>query len=601
MLVRVFTFAALSFLAAKVVAYRQPWEYVEALKAFHEVQVNPKRAVEQGRSDLLADDCVGRVDITTTFEGQELNTEYLFGLFYQISQENVTSIIGYPSHIEIQSLVVQPPVVYFSVIVQLAYPTVNATVPVQLDVVKAWRDDEDGLKIISYDASLRRWPQTYNYIVNLVAAAIAKEMNETYDATTNVTAMFARKAAQEICVIAQDSCTGANQQYDSYDECYQFLTEQTRWGEALDAGYDTTWCRYVHRNMVPFRPDIHCPHIGRTGGDMCIDRDYLEVVNSFPFLQTLVAANTTWDNRDMASLSQKSIDELGKAKLTLVYPTTIAFFSVPTFAFFCILYFSAKLSEYLLYRYSLEYRLLTPVVKRNVVIYALNTLYTTIALIFQLIAAPALAHSYTHLGIQTIIITACMISANYVFEMIYRDSMRPSLLAHHLFTLLAIMSLFISIENNFHPATVTIGVIWLFQATTEQSIFIGLLMYRLKYNPKIVRAVLRFAAIQSFLVKFFFAVYLLVEHSLKLVQFTTAATDVYFSVIVYSVGMLLLTTQAYGSWAVWAISLKLSKQLKAGSEGSFEAAHEALGTTGFVNLPDEPENDSKSSITSPRM
>lgn len=35
----------------------------------------------QYRSGLLAEDVQGRVDITRTFDGRELNTAYLFGLF----------------------------------------------------------------------------------------------------------------------------------------------------------------------------------------------------------------------------------------------------------------------------------------------------------------------------------------------------------------------------------------------------------------------------------------------------------------------------------------------------------------------------------------
>ena len=27
----------------------------------------------------------------------------------------------------------------------------------------------------------------------------------------------------------------------------------------------------VHQVMVPFRPDVHCPHIGHTGGMYCVD------------------------------------------------------------------------------------------------------------------------------------------------------------------------------------------------------------------------------------------------------------------------------------------------------------------------------------------
>ena len=27
----------------------------------------------------------------------------------------------------------------------------------------------------------------------------------------------------------------------------------------------------VHQNMVPYRPNVHCPHIGKTGGGYCND------------------------------------------------------------------------------------------------------------------------------------------------------------------------------------------------------------------------------------------------------------------------------------------------------------------------------------------
>ncbi|GAA5988555.1 hypothetical protein JCM11641_004602 [Rhodosporidiobolus odoratus] len=591
-----------SFAITGVIALRQPYEYLAALQKFQDEFVNPAETVKKGHSDSLADDCIGRVDITTTFEGQELNTEYLFGLFQGIRDEgNTTSILGFPSSQEIQSLIVEPPVVYFSVILQLSYPTLNATVPAQLDVITSWNDD---LKIISYDASFRRWPQTFDYIGNLVAPQVALELGETYDAaTTNKSALFSRKAATELCATAMDHCTGLNKQYDSYDQCYTFLTEEKPWGAALDGGLDTNWCRYIHNNMVQYRPDVHCSHIGPSGGDMCIDRDYLEVTNAFPFSETLVAPNTTWNDRDMSKLSQNSIDELGKLKLTLVFPTTIAFFSIPTFVFLCFLYISAKIIETLFARYSLEYRLLSPANQRNTVTYLLNTIVTTIALGFQLVCTPSLLHSYTQLGVQCLTVTAAMISALYVFEMIYRDSMRASLLAHHFCTLLAIISLFVAIENTYHPAIVSVGCIWLFQATTEQSVFVSLLLYRMKCNPITVRTALRFAAIQSFIMKFVFAIYLLVEHSLQLVQFNQVGSDIYFSFIVYTVGILLLLTQAYGSWAVWAISLKLSERLKANSDGIYSGPSTPSSTDhrGFVTLDDDASEDNKRGLPSPRI
>ena len=56
-----------------------------------------------------------------------------------------------------------------------------------------------------------------------------------------------------------------------------------------------------------------------------VDRDYAETTRAFPFKETFVAPNTTWNDRDMRGLSSHSISELAKAKLTLVYPTTVAF------------------------------------------------------------------------------------------------------------------------------------------------------------------------------------------------------------------------------------------------------------------------------------
>lgn len=38
-----------------------------------------------------------------------------------------------------------------------------------------------------------------------------------------------------------------------------------------NVGRNTLLCRMIHQNMVPFRPAVHCPHIGKTGGGFCVD------------------------------------------------------------------------------------------------------------------------------------------------------------------------------------------------------------------------------------------------------------------------------------------------------------------------------------------
>lgn len=49
------------------------------------------------RSTLLAENVQGRIDITRTFEGRELNTEYLFGLFANlVSTPGSVSLLGVP-------------------------------------------------------------------------------------------------------------------------------------------------------------------------------------------------------------------------------------------------------------------------------------------------------------------------------------------------------------------------------------------------------------------------------------------------------------------------------------------------------------------------
>ncbi|GAA5950619.1 hypothetical protein JCM21900_002528 [Sporobolomyces salmonicolor] len=139
----------------------QPREYLDALKQFQDGWVNPAATVEKGCSDILADDIVGRVDVTTTFEGNELNVKYFFGFFGEIRKDNnTTSIIGYPASQEVQALVVEPPIVYCSAVVQLAYTTMEYSFPIQIDMTTEWNDES---KMMSYDAVFRRWPQAYNY------------------------------------------------------------------------------------------------------------------------------------------------------------------------------------------------------------------------------------------------------------------------------------------------------------------------------------------------------------------------------------------------------------------------------------------------------
>jgi len=118
---------------------------------------------------------------------------------------------------------------------------------------------------VQYDATFR-W---FQYLFDtLIESAMG-----LFDATSTeqVVGVLQQGLASGICDTHQNYCTGENQQYDDMTDCMSFLTQQVRFGEAYELGRNTILCRMVHENMVPFRPEVHCPHIGPTGGGMCVD------------------------------------------------------------------------------------------------------------------------------------------------------------------------------------------------------------------------------------------------------------------------------------------------------------------------------------------
>lgn len=111
----------------------------------------------------------------------------------------------------------------------------------------------------------------------------------------------------------------------------------------------------------------------------------------------------------------------------------------------------AKATERTLAKRSAAFNLLSQTNRRNLVTYVLATVVTTLALGFQLVALPSLQHEYTPAGIRgstvastlvTILCERCPFRTEQnirltlrspdLFELIYRDSMRSSLLIHHL-------------------------------------------------------------------------------------------------------------------------------------------------------------------------
>jgi hypothetical protein len=217
----------------------------------------------------------GRVDITRNFDGAELNTEYIFGLF---TDPNAVSLIGVPTSYEITEFVAYDRIAAATTVVTYNATTFQRIVPVTIDTFIAWNDEG---KIWQYDATFR-W---FGYLLDTLLAALASDINATSPGQARE---YATKIlAESICRTHQNYCTEENQQYDNSEACLHFLTQTTRFGKAHELGQNTLLCRSVHEQMVQWRPHVHCPHIGPSGGGMCTDdQTYAAVVQQKHFTNT---------------------------------------------------------------------------------------------------------------------------------------------------------------------------------------------------------------------------------------------------------------------------------------------------------------------------
>ncbi|KAJ7652300.1 hypothetical protein B0H17DRAFT_1101521 [Mycena rosella] len=230
----------------------------------------------------FAEDIVGRLDITGTFVGQELNTEYIFGLFagFATGANVSTPLVGIPLNGTLVDLVIQHNIVTASVIRDFNWTV--ATVPVRWEL-KFLIDDEG--RAAQYDISLFRSSLVFDAMWSKLAQHLITELGLPAD--TCETVALQTRAARDICSQHDKYCLGPLQQYNSTEDCMEFVLNTIPMGEVWQGGQNTAFCRYIHTPMLPFRPAVHCPHIGPTGGDMCFDHTYDDMIAGNPFPQSV--------------------------------------------------------------------------------------------------------------------------------------------------------------------------------------------------------------------------------------------------------------------------------------------------------------------------
>lgn len=172
----------------------------------------------------------------------------------------------------------------------------------------------------------------------------------------------------------------------------------------------------------------------------------------------------------------------------------------------------------------------------------ITIIFTSLALALELTAAPTFAGEYRLWAVKSARCAVTVTAALYCWELTYRDDMRLPLIIHHVLTVFAVAFTITIFEKTQSPTYMVSGLIWLFQATTEQPTFVGLLGYRLKWDPRLTSRILKFAAIQTFVLKTASALALIVYWGIRQ-NYTYRSIDIAWSAMVWIIAIGLMLTQ----------------------------------------------------------
>eukprot|EP00198_Chlamydomonas_reinhardtii_P012913 XP_001702250.1 predicted protein [Chlamydomonas reinhardtii] len=75
----------------------------------------------------------------------------------------------------------------------------------------------------------------------------------------------------QVCGGVQYLCTGANQQFANYTACATFM-QSIPLGTSASLDQSNVLCRRLHLNLAAIDPNLHCPHVGPSGGGKCTNK-----------------------------------------------------------------------------------------------------------------------------------------------------------------------------------------------------------------------------------------------------------------------------------------------------------------------------------------
>ncbi len=176
------------------------------------------------------------------------------------------------------------------------------------------------------------------------------------------------------------------------------------------------------------------------------------------------------------------------------------------------------------------------------------------------------------------------------------------MISHHAITCFAMSLSIVMLERLQDPSYALTALLWMYQATTEQTCFIALFLYRLSAPVKLLRPMFRISAVQSLVFKFASiagTVYVWAKYQRKAHGELSKAWDGLF----WTCTIGLAFTQVWGAWVVWTMGDSLEKRYQQKQEQSEEEKLKEFtpvltASASITQLPSEPTSKGSSRAAS---
>ena len=192
---------------------------------------------------IFTADVRGRVTPAGEFMDPEAVNEYFFGL--------ATTPTSHVARVDLPSLVASGDKVAVEADIHFQRNDGSAFTLRQTGFFTFDRHD----RVVSFDLT----------ILNLGAAVNPKSAAEREATIQGVCAVLTLGVGGQ-----PPTCPG---EYADFSDCLGFMHSKP-YGTWDRANSDTVVCRQLHTLLTPFRPAVHCPHAGKTGGHACIEFPY---------------------------------------------------------------------------------------------------------------------------------------------------------------------------------------------------------------------------------------------------------------------------------------------------------------------------------------